>query len=203
MPSVRTTAGPLLFSTCQRDWVVSSQMPWLHTVPKLPDTKVIHLSSPLCAAHQPLSPGTQDAEAEQGSVAGSQLCLGPSLALYKATLLLAPPGCDSGFGKQAALHLDSMGFKVFASVLGLDSAGAKELQQSCSSRLTLLQMDLTKPEDIRKAQQLVQPQTASTGRRPSCQARPSDSGGPGAPVLRAFQPVASDATRGPARDGLG
>ncbi|XP_038224354.1 corticosteroid 11-beta-dehydrogenase isozyme 2 isoform X1 [Dermochelys coriacea] len=72
-------------------------------------------------------------------------------------------GCDSGFGKQAARHLDSMGFKVFASVLDLDSAGAKELRKSCSPSLTLLQMDLTKPEDIRKAQQLVQPQTMSTG----------------------------------------
>ncbi|KAG6941010.1 hydroxysteroid 11-beta dehydrogenase 2 [Chelydra serpentina] len=72
-------------------------------------------------------------------------------------------GCDSGFGQQAARHLDSMGFKVFASVLDLESAGAKELRQSCSPGLTLLQMDLTKPEDIRKAQQLVQPQTASTG----------------------------------------
>ncbi|XP_030437997.1 corticosteroid 11-beta-dehydrogenase isozyme 2 isoform X1 [Gopherus evgoodei] len=72
-------------------------------------------------------------------------------------------GCDSGFGKQAAHHLDSMGFKVFASVLDLESAGAQELRQRCSPSLTLLQMDLTKPEDIRKAQQLVQPQTASTG----------------------------------------
>ncbi|XP_050779134.1 11-beta-hydroxysteroid dehydrogenase type 2 [Gopherus flavomarginatus] len=72
-------------------------------------------------------------------------------------------GCDSGFGKQAAHHLDSMGFKVFASVLDLESAGAQELRQRCSPSLTLLQMDLTKPEDIRKAQQLIQPQTASTG----------------------------------------
>ncbi|XP_032644356.1 11-beta-hydroxysteroid dehydrogenase type 2 [Chelonoidis abingdonii] len=72
-------------------------------------------------------------------------------------------GCDSGFGKQAAHHLDSMGFKVFASVLNLESAGAQELRQRCSPSLTLLQMDLTKPEDIWKAQQLIQPQTASTG----------------------------------------
>ncbi|TFJ99810.1 transmembrane protein 52B [Platysternon megacephalum] len=72
-------------------------------------------------------------------------------------------GCDSGFGKQAARHLDSMGFKVFASVLDLESAGAKELRQCCSPSLTLLQMDLTKAEDIREAHQLVQPQTASTG----------------------------------------
>uniref|UniRef100_A0A674IBP6 11-beta-hydroxysteroid dehydrogenase type 2 n=1 Tax=Terrapene triunguis TaxID=2587831 RepID=A0A674IBP6_9SAUR len=87
-------------------------------------------------------------------------CLAPWLSL---SLLWALAGCDSGFGKQAACHLDSMGFKVFASVLDLQSAGAKELRQRCSPSLTLLQMDLTKPEDIRKAQQLVQPQTASAG----------------------------------------
>uniref|UniRef100_A0A8C0IM66 11-beta-hydroxysteroid dehydrogenase type 2 n=1 Tax=Chelonoidis abingdonii TaxID=106734 RepID=A0A8C0IM66_CHEAB len=86
--------------------------------------------------------------------------LAPWLSL---SLLWAFAGCDSGFGKQAAHHLDSMGFKVFASVLNLESAGAQELRQRCSPSLTLLQMDLTKPEDIWKAQQLIQPQTASTG----------------------------------------
>uniref|UniRef100_A0A8C3SHQ5 11-beta-hydroxysteroid dehydrogenase type 2 n=1 Tax=Chelydra serpentina TaxID=8475 RepID=A0A8C3SHQ5_CHESE len=83
-----------------------------------------------------------------------------ALGTLPLSLRLALAGCDSGFGQQAARHLDSMGFKVFASVLDLESAGAKELRQSCSPGLTLLQMDLTKPEDIRKAQQLVQPQTA-------------------------------------------
>ncbi|XP_074865303.1 11-beta-hydroxysteroid dehydrogenase type 2 isoform X2 [Carettochelys insculpta] len=72
-------------------------------------------------------------------------------------------GCDSGFGKQTAHHLDSLGFKVFASVLDLEGPGAKELRQSCSPRLTLLQMDLTKPDDIQKAQQLILLQTAGTG----------------------------------------
>uniref|UniRef100_K7FSN1 11-beta-hydroxysteroid dehydrogenase type 2 n=1 Tax=Pelodiscus sinensis TaxID=13735 RepID=K7FSN1_PELSI len=71
--------------------------------------------------------------------------------------------CDSGFGKQAAHHLDALGFTVFASVLDLQGAGARELRQSCSPRLTLLQMDLTKPDDIRRAQQLVVPQTVGTG----------------------------------------
>ncbi|KYO34815.1 corticosteroid 11-beta-dehydrogenase isozyme 2 isoform B [Alligator mississippiensis] len=72
-------------------------------------------------------------------------------------------GCDSGFGKETARHLDSMGFKVFASVLDLESSGAKELRQSCSPRLTLLEMDLTKTEDIQRALQLIQTQTKSTG----------------------------------------
>uniref|UniRef100_A0A8C3XPI1 11-beta-hydroxysteroid dehydrogenase type 2 n=1 Tax=Chelydra serpentina TaxID=8475 RepID=A0A8C3XPI1_CHESE len=103
-----------------------------------------------------LFPGAPDAEAAAGPGCRQRAALG-TLPL---SLRLALAGCDSGFGQQAARHLDSMGFKVFASVLDLESAGAKELRQSCSPGLTLLQMDLTKPEDIRKAQQLVQPQTA-------------------------------------------
>lgn len=89
-----------------------------------------------------------------------------SLFGFKAHLFLAFAGCDSGFGKETARHLDSMGFKVFASVLDLESSGAKELRQSCSPRLTLLEMDLTKTEDIQRALQLIQTQTKSTGKKP-------------------------------------
>uniref|UniRef100_A0A452IDS6 11-beta-hydroxysteroid dehydrogenase type 2 n=1 Tax=Gopherus agassizii TaxID=38772 RepID=A0A452IDS6_9SAUR len=108
-----------------------------------------------------LFPRAQDVEAAAGPGCRQRAALG-TLTL-SLSLLWPLAGCDSGFGKQAAHHLDSMGFKVFASVLDLESAGAQELRQRCSPSLTLLQMDLTKPEDIRKAQQLVQPQTASTG----------------------------------------
>ncbi|KAM6058112.1 11-beta-hydroxysteroid dehydrogenase type 2 isoform 1-T1 [Chlamydotis macqueenii] len=72
-------------------------------------------------------------------------------------------GCDSGFGQATAQHLDAMGFRVFASVLDLQSPGAQELRKSCSSRLTLLQMDLTKPEDIQHVLQHIQAHTNSTG----------------------------------------
>uniref|UniRef100_A0A8C5PDT7 11-beta-hydroxysteroid dehydrogenase type 2 n=1 Tax=Leptobrachium leishanense TaxID=445787 RepID=A0A8C5PDT7_9ANUR len=72
-------------------------------------------------------------------------------------------GCDTGFGKATAQTLHSMGFKVIASVLNLESPGAKELQQRCLERLTLIQMDLTKPEDIQKAQQIIRMQTGDTG----------------------------------------
>ncbi|MBN3281357.1 DHI2 dehydrogenase, partial [Polyodon spathula] len=60
-------------------------------------------------------------------------------------------GCDSGFGKAAALFLDSLGFQVFASVLDLEGAGAQELQKTCSARLTLICMDITKPEQVQEA----------------------------------------------------
>ncbi|KAL2300250.1 hypothetical protein Nmel_012218 [Mimus melanotis] len=81
----------------------------------------------------------------------------------RARLFWSLSGCDSGFGQATARHLDIMGFRVFASVLDLQSPGAQELRQSCSSRLTLLQMDLTKTEDIQRVLQHIQAHTNSTG----------------------------------------
>lgn len=81
-------------------------------------------------------------------------------------LLLALAGCDSGFGQATARHLDALGFRVFASVLDPRGPGAQELQKSCSPRLTLLQMDLTKPEDIQRVLQHIQAHTNSSGGSP-------------------------------------
>ncbi|XP_063169072.1 11-beta-hydroxysteroid dehydrogenase type 2 [Candoia aspera] len=72
-------------------------------------------------------------------------------------------GCDSGFGKAAAQRLDGLGFTVYASVLDLKSSGAEELRQTCSPRLTLVEMDLTKAEDIQRALQFIKAQTVRTG----------------------------------------
>ncbi|XP_063801825.1 11-beta-hydroxysteroid dehydrogenase type 2 [Pseudophryne corroboree] len=72
-------------------------------------------------------------------------------------------GCDSGFGNASAYKMDAMGFKVIASVLDLESPGAKDLRKRCSDRLTIIQMDLTKPEDIQKACRIIREQTAETG----------------------------------------
>ncbi|XP_010183505.1 PREDICTED: corticosteroid 11-beta-dehydrogenase isozyme 2, partial [Mesitornis unicolor] len=88
---------------------------------------------------------------------------GQRLSPATAGLLSALAGCDSGFGQATAQHLDAMGFRVFASVLDLQSAGAQELHRSCSPRLTLLQMDLTKPEDIQRVLQHIQAHTNSAG----------------------------------------
>lgn len=73
------------------------------------------------------------------------------------------PGCDSGFGKEAAKKLDAMGFTVLATVLDLDSPGALELRACCSPHLKLLQMDLTKPADISHALEFTKAHTTSTG----------------------------------------
>ncbi|XP_029986569.1 11-beta-hydroxysteroid dehydrogenase type 2 [Sphaeramia orbicularis] len=60
-------------------------------------------------------------------------------------------GCDSGFGKATAKHLDALGFEVFATVLDMSGEGARELQRTCSPRLTLLQVDITQPQQVQQA----------------------------------------------------
>ncbi|KAG7483160.1 corticosteroid 11-beta-dehydrogenase isozyme 2 [Solea senegalensis] len=60
-------------------------------------------------------------------------------------------GCDSGFGKATVKRLDSMGFEVFATVLDLLGDGARELQRTCSSHLTLLQVDITDQQQVHQA----------------------------------------------------
>lgn len=92
--------------------------------------------------------------------AGDRQCL----SLATARLFRSLSGCDSGFGQATARHLDIMGFRVFASVLDLQSPGAQELRRSCSSRLTLLQMDLTKTEDIQRVLKHIQAHTNSAGK---------------------------------------
>ncbi|KAM4593062.1 11-beta-hydroxysteroid dehydrogenase type 2 [Odontesthes bonariensis] len=75
----------------------------------------------------------------------------------RAPLLPAPgrvvfiTGCDTGFGNATARHLDSLGFEVFATVLDLTGDGARELQGSCSPNLTLLQVDITQPQQVQQA----------------------------------------------------
>ncbi|KAM9817344.1 11-beta-hydroxysteroid dehydrogenase type 2 [Neosynchiropus ocellatus] len=60
-------------------------------------------------------------------------------------------GCDTGFGNATAKRLDALGFEVFATVLDLAGEGARELQRTCSSRLTVLQVDITQPPQVHKA----------------------------------------------------
>lgn len=69
--------------------------------------------------------------------------------MVSASCVLA--GCDSGFGKATAKHLDALGFEVFATVLDLSGDGARELQRTCSPRLTLLQVDITQPQQVQQA----------------------------------------------------
>ncbi|XP_061613213.1 11-beta-hydroxysteroid dehydrogenase type 2 [Phyllopteryx taeniolatus] len=72
-------------------------------------------------------------------------------------------GCDSGFGKATARHLDSAGFRVFATVLDASGEGAGELRRTCSERLTLLQLDITQPQQVQRALVEVQAQLGPEG----------------------------------------
>ncbi|GBM51130.1 Estradiol 17-beta-dehydrogenase 2 [Araneus ventricosus] len=71
-------------------------------------------------------------------------------------------GCARGFGKLIAQHLDSKGFQVFASCLNPDSPGADDLRKSCSSRLQIFQLDVTKDESVEKAVQFVKANIGSS-----------------------------------------
>ncbi|XP_042882082.1 D-beta-hydroxybutyrate dehydrogenase, mitochondrial-like [Penaeus japonicus] len=62
-------------------------------------------------------------------------------------------GCDSGFGLGLALHLDKLGFRVFAGCLLATGGGegSRRLRKEGSDRLHVLQLDVTSTEQIKKA----------------------------------------------------
>ncbi|XP_075392858.1 17-beta-hydroxysteroid dehydrogenase type 2 [Tenrec ecaudatus] len=60
-------------------------------------------------------------------------------------------GCDTGMGHAMAKYLDEHGFTVFAGVLNEQGSGAEELRRSCSSRLSVVQLDVTNTAQIREA----------------------------------------------------
>ncbi|GFS30286.1 estradiol 17-beta-dehydrogenase 2, partial [Nephila pilipes] len=63
--------------------------------------------------------------------------------------------CDTGFGHLLAKRLDSKGFHVFACCLLPDGNGASELQKTCSKRLKIVDLDVTKDESIKHAKEIV------------------------------------------------
>ncbi|XP_077979201.1 D-beta-hydroxybutyrate dehydrogenase, mitochondrial-like [Glandiceps talaboti] len=60
-------------------------------------------------------------------------------------------GCDSGFGYSLAVHLDSLGFRVFAACLFKGGEGDQNLVKTCSDRLKTLQLDITNQEQVDNA----------------------------------------------------
>ncbi|XP_068213788.1 D-beta-hydroxybutyrate dehydrogenase, mitochondrial-like isoform X3 [Palaemon carinicauda] len=59
-------------------------------------------------------------------------------------------GCDSGFGQGLAIRLRQLGFRVFAGCLKADAAGegAERLRRLFSDRMHVLQLDITKEEEV-------------------------------------------------------
>lgn len=64
-------------------------------------------------------------------------------------------GCDSGFGHALVKKLDSIGMRVFAGCLFANGPGAIELQNTCSNRLKIVQLDVTKSDEIETAVEVV------------------------------------------------
>lgn len=62
-------------------------------------------------------------------------------------------GCDTGFGHLSAKQLDKLGCNVFAGCL--TEKGEDELRKVCSNRLQTVKLDVSKPESIRQAYQVV------------------------------------------------
>ncbi|NXF02939.1 DHB2 dehydrogenase, partial [Smithornis capensis] len=72
-------------------------------------------------------------------------------------------GSDTGIGHALAKYLDSLGFVVFAGVLNKDGPGAEELRQTCSGRLSLLQLDVTNATQVKAAYLKVSEKVQNTG----------------------------------------
>ena len=58
-------------------------------------------------------------------------------------------GCDSGFGRQAAILFNSLGFQVF--VTCLTKEGEEDLKSVCNNEVRTLRLDVTKHEAIEQA----------------------------------------------------
>jgi len=55
-------------------------------------------------------------------------------------------GCDTGFGRMAAVQLDALGYRVIAACLKEESV--KELTEKCSQRFNAFVCDVTKDKDV-------------------------------------------------------
>ncbi len=62
-------------------------------------------------------------------------------------------GASSGIGRACALHLDKLGWQVFAGVR--QAAAGAELRQHASARLTPVLLDVTQPDSIAAAAEMV------------------------------------------------
>lgn len=72
-------------------------------------------------------------------------------------------GCDTGFGYDLAKRLDGLGFRVFAGCLNSGGKEAEELMKSCSNLLHIVQLDVTKEEQINAAKAFVEKVHKDTG----------------------------------------
>ena len=70
-------------------------------------------------------------------------------------------GCDTGFGRELALRLDSRGVPVWAGCL--TPGGATELQEAASGKLQTVAVDVTKTQSVRDAFEYIRCRLPSDG----------------------------------------
>ena len=70
-------------------------------------------------------------------------------------------GASTGIGQACALHLDKLGFRVFAGVR--NETDASSLEQDSSDRLTPVYIDITKPDSILKASKIMEIELKTVG----------------------------------------
>jgi NAD(P)-dependent dehydrogenase (short-subunit alcohol dehydrogenase family) len=70
-------------------------------------------------------------------------------------------GASTGIGAACAMHLDRLGYRIFAGVRKAEDGVA--LRKSCSERLVPIELDVTDLSTIQKAQTLVSRQTEGSG----------------------------------------
>ncbi|XP_025915681.1 estradiol 17-beta-dehydrogenase 2 [Apteryx rowi] len=104
-----------------------------------------------------------------GLVAFAAACLVSSAYLGAGAVLpvgdkaVLITGSDTGIGHALAKYLDNLGFVVFAGVLNKNGPGAEELRRTCSQRLSLLQLDITNPTQVKEAYLKVSEKVQNTG----------------------------------------
>lgn len=70
-------------------------------------------------------------------------------------------GCDTGFGNLAARTFDKKGFHVIAACL--TESGSTALKAETSERLHTMLLDVTDPENVKRAAQWVKNQVGEKG----------------------------------------
>lgn len=72
-------------------------------------------------------------------------------------------GCDSGIGHAVVRKLDSIGMRVYAACLDINSPGAVSLHNNCSENVHILQLDITNKKDIENVVSFINNRVGSEG----------------------------------------
>ncbi|XP_013383713.1 D-beta-hydroxybutyrate dehydrogenase, mitochondrial-like isoform X1 [Lingula anatina] len=74
-------------------------------------------------------------------------------------------GCDTGLGHELVKRLDVRGLTLFAGCLSESSQGAMKLKEVCSDNVHVLQLDITKDEEVNAAFNFVSKTCNATGKK--------------------------------------